>query len=182
MSEALRIRVEAFFRLFPFIAEFTEAHRVEEPPTVQPIDLDLLDCCGYTSAWHRRWIDYSGGHELLYLLDEEGNLIKELRPSDRGNVRTNIFRPSTWFASWSIEGETVHEAIQTQDNTDDIRYVLKVFDSLHESRFLHSDPSHGVKIALYKVPKDWVFAYWIIHLEQAMFYDLRDSLVAMDEL
>ncbi len=172
MREGLYARIRAFLEEFPFLARYVDARRLDKRPTVQRIDLDLLDRCGSDK-------EALSGTLRFLLIGVAGEELIETSPSRVSRVKFNFWHPNTWFSGW-VDGETVYEAIQRLDNPDRVKYVLEIEDAWGRCRRQDFDPDYGLRITLYKVPSGRSFSEWLTQIREIARDELQGELAEVD--
>ncbi len=183
--EALKARVLAFMKEFPFVERYVQPHWLSSRPSVQRVDLDLLDEVGHTKVYAWGGGGIFENPKRYILLTTTG---KELLVAKRRDVvrrRFSLVRPSTWLKK-RIEGESVGEAIQRLRDIDAVGYVLKIEDPFardEQSRDKTENHEHGgASMVLYKAPQGLAFSIWLMKIREIAAEELQADLSKVDTL
>ncbi len=180
MKEALYARVEAFLEEFPFLERYVvKVERFSERPTVQRVDLDLMDRYGWTDVWTRRNRYGEMGSVRFLLIGNDGQELGEAKPHNVVRSKFSLWRPSTWFRE-DVSGETVYEAIQKLDDPNRVHYVLEINDMW--DRRPDFDPDYGLKVTLHKVPSGRSLSDWLAQIQEIAKGELRGELTKVNEV
>jgi len=167
-KEALHSRVEAFLKEFAFVCRYVKTDKFRERPTVQRIDLDLLDRYGCTYE-HARGPGYQG-YTRFFLIGTNGQELSEVKPYDVVKPKFSLWHRHTWFHQ-DVAGETVYEAIQRLGySLNRVMYVLEVNDHW------------GQKVILHKVPSGRSLSDWLAQIREVAESELRDELVKVNRV
>lgn len=176
MREVLRARAIAFIQEFPFLKPYFGIERLDARPTVQRMDLDLLDKTGRTSAFSvHLGIGCVGSWELKFVLfGKDGTMLKEAKQTDY-HCAGKVWLGGLIRAKWvTVPGESVLEAIQILPNPDDLGFILEREDKCPW------DETAGLRVVLYKIPSGKTLSVWLAKLRQVAREELQSELAKID--
>lgn len=171
MTGSLLARVRVFVEEFSFIGRYVAIDKIRERPTVQRVDLDLVNRQG--------WAGPHGNIRFL-LIGEDGQELGEAKQN--GFKRTQLWHPSTWLPQF-IKGETVYEAVTRLTDPDKVVYILEVNEVLPRLVTITGLTSdHTFEATVHKVPSGQSFSDWLTHLREVATSELKDELTKVNEI
>ena len=165
-------KVKAFFKEFPFLANFVNWEDVDSPQ-VSRVTPELLQETASRNATPAIFYAFSIGYPpailmrrntRIRLLDKEGNLLYEV-----GAWKNPHYRWWNPFTAYRFQDETVGDALhRLGEKSRDVYYILSL------------DWYFGIQLVLYKPPKEFSIPGWLdeqLGVEKA---NLRKEIAAIN--
>ena len=173
-----RLKVEAFFKEFPFLARFIPVEKVRDVK-VSRVNREFLA--------ERHWTlseEYGYSRKYwsqLYFLDKDGNEIEDAPNFQwmEEYSKFSFWRPWTWgkygkYLECRYDGEeTVGQALTRIENPENIFYVLRV------TPVRYTQANVNV-LVLYKSPKGFTLTTWLEEQRKRAEQEVRQEIAGID--
>ena len=171
MTGVLLARVRVFVEEFSFIGRYVAIDKIRVRPTVQRVDLDLINRQGWAGPY---------GNIHFLLIGEKGQELGEAKQN--GFKRVDVWYPRTWLPQF-IKGETVYEAVTRLADPDKVVYILEVNEVLPRLVTITGLTSdHTFEVVVHKVPSGRSFSDWLAHLREVATTELKGELTSIDQV